>query len=104
MVAVDRIVSAQHRLEKLDKDHVAKLGGGNLKPQAWDADLNPPGDANEVVSAAELLQQRAAALKAKNPGLSMSASIDQAMKEPTVRKAYDHERDTRLKAASRMHG
>jgi hypothetical protein len=66
--------------------------------------FNSPGDANEVVSAADLLQQRAAALKDRNPGLSMSAAMDQAMKEPRIRKALDAERGARLHAASRIYG
>jgi hypothetical protein len=66
--------------------------------------FNTPGDSNEVFSAADLLQQRAQALRDKNPGLSMSASMDQAMKEPRIRKALDAERSTRLHAASRLYG
>jgi hypothetical protein len=66
--------------------------------------FNTPGDDNEVVSAADLLQQRAKALKDRNPGLSMTAAMDQAMKEPRVRKALDDEKTTRLRAASRLHG
>jgi hypothetical protein len=65
--------------------------------------FNDGGDSNEVIPAADLLQRRAAALKDRNPGLSMSAAINQALAQPDVRKAYDAERSARLAAASKLH-
>ncbi len=116
-VTFSRTLTEQHRLEKLEKglitdEHVAKAGlsaqlqrsptvGGQLqRPVTAQTHFNdygrvdtsgPPyntgGASNEVISAADLLQQRAAALKDKNPGLSMSAAIDQAMTDSKVREA-----------------
>jgi hypothetical protein len=66
--------------------------------------FNTPGDSNEVIDAATLLQQRAAALRDRNPGLSMTAALNAALAQPDVKKALSDERASRLDRASRIYG
>ncbi len=102
------VVNPTVRGQQLDPGMVPQLNKPGLYAEGQSVrslqSFNDGGDDNEVVSASDLLQQRAKALKDRNPGLSTSAAMDQAMKEPRIRKALAAERDARLQAASRIYG
>ena len=113
-VPIDRareiVGSSRVRLEKLDREHVLKLGGGSLPQSGANSAAINAGEMNRwhPWPTGFTYESWVASLVKdainKSPGLKRSAAYDQVMSRPEVRKATESNRNARMIVASKLYG
>jgi hypothetical protein len=104
--AQERVMSAQVMLEKLDREHMAKLGGGSLPQKSPGSMLEPFNQGTEWPAEGPTFQELLHMLTTQFQigGMSKQDAVTKAMQDPRLKKMLDTERNARLQAASRIYG